>query len=154
MELENHNNFFQLCSLLVLLRQTSGLAQERSSTDTAQPTDVLVSLLVHHQCMILFLSVSFCLFCFSNITDDKKVICSMHGRILAHYISMPGDKINFQLPVRELYAYIMCSIFLLQVIRKEKERSYPCIPLKSVMHHHSSPWLYFWHLLYLFLGNL
>ena len=56
--------FFQLCSLLVLLRQTSGLAQERSSTDTAQPTDVLVSLLVHHQCMILFLSVSFCLFVF------------------------------------------------------------------------------------------
>ena len=80
----------------------------------------------------------------------------MHGRILAHYISMPGDKINFQVPVkRAVSVYYACAaFFLLQVIRKEKERSYPCIPLKSVMHHHSSPWLYFWHLLYLFLGNL
>ena len=42
--------FIQLCSLLLLLRQTSGVAQNRSSTYTAQHTDKLVFLLVHHQC--------------------------------------------------------------------------------------------------------
>ena len=42
--------FVQLCSLLVLLRQTSGVAQNRSSTHTAQTLHKLVLLLVHHQC--------------------------------------------------------------------------------------------------------
>ena len=42
--------FFQLCSLLILLRQTSGVAQNRSSMHTVQTIHMLVPLLVHHQC--------------------------------------------------------------------------------------------------------
>ena len=50
LNLEGQNYLcIQLCSLLVLLRQTSEVAQNRSSTHTAQPTHVLAFLLVHHQ---------------------------------------------------------------------------------------------------------
>ena len=49
-ELERSKHFcVHLCSLLVLLRKTSEVAQNRSSTHTAQPTHVLAFLLVHHQ---------------------------------------------------------------------------------------------------------